>query len=131
MSLSKAERARVYAIFDGRCAYCGCELPARWHADHVEPVIRYPEGGFTGGKMLSLHPERDTPENYWPSCAPCNIDKHRMSIEQWRRWLAIRLAALMKTPGFRLLKAHGLVTEIERQVQFHFETVATKGMDHG
>lgn len=25
----------------GRCAYCGCELGEKWHADHVKPVIRF------------------------------------------------------------------------------------------
>lgn len=43
MKLSKAERAALKQKFDGRCAYCGCELGDRWHADHVRPVTRLSE----------------------------------------------------------------------------------------
>lgn len=41
MKLTKKQREVVYAMFGGRCAYCGCELPAKeWHADHKEPILR-------------------------------------------------------------------------------------------
>lgn len=40
MAISKAERAPVFAMFVGNCAYCREPLPERWHADHLEPVQR-------------------------------------------------------------------------------------------
>ena len=40
MKLSKADRETVRMKFGGKCAYCGCDLPERWHADHFEPVVR-------------------------------------------------------------------------------------------
>ena len=38
--LTAAERASVWAKYDGCCAYCGCALPDRWHVDHLKPVRR-------------------------------------------------------------------------------------------
>ena len=46
MALTKKQRAELRMKFGGRCAYCGCELGDKWHADHVQPVIRF------GGQML-------------------------------------------------------------------------------
>lgn len=39
MRLTKKQRAELHMKYAGRCAYCGCELGDRWHADHFEPVI--------------------------------------------------------------------------------------------
>ncbi|QDH50394.1 homing endonuclease [Caulobacter phage KcrB] len=124
MKLTKAQRAELRKMFGGRCAYCGCDLGERWHADHFEPVIRVMTTGHPEDGFHQLHPERNTIENFRPSCAPCNIDKHRMTIEAWRKWLGVRLEALKKTPGFKLLSAHGLIAETGSPVVFHFERAA-------
>lgn len=68
MALTKKQRAELRMKFGGRCAYCGCELGDKWHADHVQPVIRF------DGKML--HQERDDINNMVPACHPCNLHKH-------------------------------------------------------
>lgn len=115
--LTKAQREAVFAMFDGRCAYCGCALGKGWHADHVEPVLRVGPGRME-------RPHNDRPDNFMPACPPCNIDKHRMTLEHWREWLGVRLAALKKQPGFKLLSAHGLIAETGAPVVFHFERVA-------
>lgn len=88
MALTKSQRAALRAKFDGRCAYCGCELGEKWHADHIENVERelkhVPGVGIRcTGKML--RPERDTLENMNPACPPCNIDKHSLTLEGWRQ----------------------------------------------
>jgi len=119
--LTKAQRAQVFAMFDGRCAYCGCELGKGWHADHFDPVIRVMTTGHREDGFHQLHPERNTFENYRPSCPPCNIDKHRMTLERWREWLGVRLEALKKQAGFKLLSAHGLIAETGLPVVFYFE----------
>lgn len=41
MALTKKQRAELRMKFGGLCAYCGCELGEKWHADHVKPVIRF------------------------------------------------------------------------------------------
>ena len=125
--LSRAEREVVRLKFGGRCAYCGRDLPERWHADHIDPVVRYPASGFYGTPLTMLHPERDTIDNFNPACPPCNIDKHAMTPDRWRGWLATRREALKKTPGWRLLESFGLVADTAAPVVFHYERALTDG----
>ncbi|AZC19588.1 Phage-associated homing endonuclease [Pseudomonas sp. CMR5c] len=40
MRLKKSEREQVRLKYGGHCAYCGVLLGDRWHADHLEPVVR-------------------------------------------------------------------------------------------
>lgn len=125
--LSKAEREQVRRMFDGRCAYCGEPLPARWHVDHIEPVMRAavsvktPAGWrLRAGPMLN--PERDTADNYMPACPPCNISKSTFSVEQWRQSLQRHLDSLNSyTPIYRMVKRFGLIAETGAAVIFYFE----------
>lgn len=117
--LTKVERELVRAKFDGRCAYCGCELPERWHVDHLKPVRRR---RFTQpGQATMRLPKRHHLDNCMPSCPPCNIDKHARSLEQWRAWLSAHLRSLQRQPNYRLVRAHGLVSETDLAVRFYFE----------
>lgn len=34
---SKRLRSLLWQTADGKCRLCGCDLPADWHADHIEP----------------------------------------------------------------------------------------------
>jgi hypothetical protein len=128
--LTKAEREQVRQMFDGRCAYCGELLGERWHADHFEPVVRGLESKRIDGqwKLVStnpLYPERNIIENYRPSCPPCNISKHSMTLEVWRSWLAGHVNSLNSYhPVYRLAKRYGLIQETGAKVEFHFERVA-------
>ena len=116
--LTRAEREIVRARYDGRCAYCGCELPERWHVDHFKPVRRRRD------KATMRAPRRHTLDNCMPSCPPCNIDKHARSLEQWRDWLSAHLRSLQRQPNYRLVRAHGLIAETETPVRFYFERLA-------
>ncbi|SDX15820.1 hypothetical protein SAMN05518669_103427 [Variovorax sp. YR634] len=139
MKLTKAQRATLREMFDGQCAYCGCDLSVRWHADHVEPVTRellskQTERGTW--KLISgkpLHPERDCIENLMPACAPCNIDKHAMTLEEWRTKLSRTLIVLDRDyPTYRHAVRFGLVQETGAEVTFHFERrAALKGATPG
>jgi hypothetical protein len=130
MKLTKAQRETVRQMFDGRCAYCGEALPTRWHADHMEPVVRVLLTKRTerGYKLVSgdpIYPERDTLENYMPACPPCNISKSSMSLEVWRAWLAGHVNSLNSYhPIYRLAKKYGLIQETGNPVTFYFERVA-------
>lgn len=124
MRLTKAQRAALHAKFGGRCAYCGCELGARWHADHLEPVER--KLAVRGGRLVATgelyKPENDRLDNFMPSCAPCNLSKHSMPLESWRGWLAGHVNSLNQYhPIYRLAKVYGLITETGAPVTFHFE----------
>jgi 5-methylcytosine-specific restriction endonuclease McrA len=125
MRLTKAQREQVRMKFGGKCAYCGCDLPERWHADHMEAVDRKfkyvpGKGAVLTGEMWK--PENDTIENMVPACPPCNISKHSMTLEQWRGWLAGHVKSLNAYhPIYRLAKAYGLIKETGVPVAFYFE----------
>ena len=38
MKLNKKQREKLKQKYGGNCAYCGCELGNKWHADHIEAV---------------------------------------------------------------------------------------------
>lgn len=117
--MRKAEREALLGMFGGRCAYCGCELGSRWHADHVEPVIRRAWVGLPPER-----PENDRIANMFPACAPCNISKGSMRLEDWRGWLAGHVKSLNAHHSiYRLVKAFGLVQETEKPVIFYFESL--------
>jgi hypothetical protein len=124
MKLTKAQCATLRAKFDGRCAYCGEPLGERWHADHIENVER--KLARVNGRVVSTNdlwrPERDTIENLNPACAPCNIDKHCMTLDGWRAKLQDACNVLQRNqPTYRHAMRFGLVQETGARVVFHFE----------
>ena len=130
LRLTKAQRAALREKFGGLCAYCGQPLGDRWHADHIESVQRkleYVRGkGFVPtGEMY--RPEHDHIDNLAPACAPCNIDKHAMSLEDWREKLARTLEVFQRNyPTYRHALRFGMLEERPKPVVFHFEQFATK-----
>lgn len=123
MKLTKVQRESLRMKFGGKCAYCGCDLPERWHADHLEAVYREwwkPNGGME-------KPENDTIENMMPSCPPCNIDKHAGTLEGWRAKLSRTLDVLNKNqPTYRHAVRFGLVQEKPKPITFYFETLSVE-----
>lgn len=116
-ALTKLERETVREKFGGRCAYCGGALPARWHADHLEPVIRLEWIGLPTGR-----PENHRIENIMPACPQCNISKGSMSLEAWRVWLSAHVTSLNRHHSiYRLARAFGLIQETGAPVEFFFE----------
>lgn len=128
MTLTKKQRTALRDKYGGRCAYCGSPLGDRWHADHIEHVERELKhvsgrGFISTGKMH--RPERDTLENMNPSCPPCNIDKHSMSLEDWRGMIQRSNDVLMRDVStFRRAVRYGLVSLKEEPVLFYFEKIA-------
>lgn len=134
MSLSKSQRAAVWAKSDGHCWYCGCELPEKgWHADHVEPVIR--ESKLVGDESSSehthkfvstgkmLHDKNDTLDNIVPSCAACNLFKSAFDVEFFRQEIAAQIERVRKGAGsgFRIAERFGLIRCEPKDVVFWFE----------
>lgn len=126
MKLTKAEREQVRMKFGGKCAYCGEPLSDRWHADHFEPVeriIKYVSGKGAVQTGECYRPERHRLDNMMPACPPCNIDKHSMSLEGWRRKLQDATNVLARNnPTYRHAKRFGLLQETGARVTFHFES---------
>ncbi|HBW1841695.1 TPA: HNH endonuclease [Klebsiella quasipneumoniae subsp. quasipneumoniae] len=119
MALTKKQRAELRMKFGGRCAYCGCELGDKWHADHVQPVIRF------DGKML--HQERDDINNMVPACHPCNLHKHCNSLEDYRRIIDDGRREFMVSGKGKALVRMGLVEMKSDPVVFWFEKYQAEG----
>jgi len=117
MRLKKAEREHVRLKYEGCCAYCGAVLTGRWHADHLQPLIRQQ------GKEAD-QPENHNLANMMPACAPCNISKGRQTLEGWRLWIEGHVNSLNSYhPIYKLAKAYGLIVETGAPVVFYFERI--------
>lgn len=127
MKLSKSQRAALREKFGGRCAYCGQLLGEKWHADHIEPIVRndwFKRHGFASERRTPDYPHRDTLENMNPACPPCNIDKHSLSLETWRGLIERSNEVLVRDVStFRRAVRYGLVTLATKPVVFYFETL--------
>ncbi len=130
MKLSKKQREELKAKYNGRCAYCGVELGKIWHADHLEPVVRKHqwEKDSNGRSQFVAtsevwHPENDTIENLMPSCPSCNVYKHAMSLEEFRREIQRTDEKLNRVSIYRMGKRFGMITDNRMSVIFHFEKV--------
>lgn len=134
MKLSAKQRRAVRAMFGGKCAYCGCELPEKgWHADHVEPCFRKMEVVPRDERKNPLAFEvrhsgdfyNDTAnrlENFYPACAPCNLFKATFSLEMFRQQIAEQVVRARKSSvNFRTAERFGLITVVEKPVVFWFE----------
>jgi hypothetical protein len=128
--MTPAKREALRMMFGGRCAYCGCELTGKWHADHVEPVGRLSKwvtDSVTGyGKLVPNGkmdwPKRDIEENIFPACQPCNIHKGSFSLKVWRKELERITGVLQRGyPTYRHAVRFGQVVEHPGPIVFWFE----------
>lgn len=70
-TIPKKTRLKVYEMYNGHCAYCGCEIEYKeMQVDHVESLY------WNGGS--------DEISNYKPACRMCNFYKSTMGIEDFR-----------------------------------------------
>lgn len=127
MSISKKEQQRefIYNKYNGHCAYCGCELQKGWHIDELLPVRR----NFKWNKTRYVHdgtyehPERLHIDNQMPSCPSCNINKHSMSLEEFRSLITGFMKHLNEvSTQYKIAKRYGLVKETIKPVIFYFES---------
>lgn len=108
-SPTKERRKLVYQMYDGHCAYCGCELEFKdMQVDHFNSVYAYDGKNEIG--------------NYMPSCRQCNFYKSTGTIEQFRQNLKeTMLKGLKKTFQYRLLVKYDLIRENDKEIKFYFE----------
>ena len=125
MALNKLQRAALREKFGGLCAYCGHPLSVKWHADHIDPIIRndwFKRAGISIPPRGPDYPHRDVLANMNPACPPCNIDKHSMSLEDWRGIIERSNDVLARDVStFRRAVRYGLVTLESKPVVFYFE----------
>ena len=125
--MNQKQRKALFEKFGGRCAYCGCELPQRWHADHLEPIerkLKYVEGKGVVCTGEMWNPSADNIENMMPSCPACNIDKHSYPLEFWRQQIQDSCNILSRnSTTYRRACRFGLVAETGFKIKFYFEQV--------
>ena len=127
--MKKTDRELIFNKYDGKCAYCGCELTKGWHADHIEPIVR--DFIYNKNKQrfktngICRNPENDNLQNYNPSCPSCNIQKNSYTLEQFRENIKQFVNSLNQySTQYKFAKKYGLVSENDIEVKFHFETVS-------
>ncbi len=115
MKLSKRQREHVKQKYNGRCTYCGDPLPKIWHADHLIPIRRNPDG-------TCQNPENDTIENLVPSCPSCNQAKDVYTIEKFRELIQNFINSLnQRSTQYKFAKRYHLIQETNNKVEFYFE----------
>lgn len=140
MAISKNIRTQIFNKYNGKCAYCGDPLQKGWHVDEMEPVRRSVEykKDDKGNRIWDevkqkyktyvwlSHPERLTIENQNPSCPSCNINKHSLSLEEFRNLINGFMKHLNEVnTQYKIAKRYGLIQETNIEVKFYFETIST------
>lgn len=135
--MGKIDRQKIFDKYNGKCAYCGCELQKGWHIDEIIPVrrsyeyIRDDEGNriYDTSKhdfkkrQIVLNPENFNFENQNPACPSCNVNKHSMSLEEFRELIANFPRTLKQTVQYKFALKYGLVQETDIKVEFYFEKI--------
>ena len=122
----KQKRELIFNKYGGRCAYCGDELQKGWHVDELLPIRRNMKYDAVNRKFVHNgtceHPERLHIDNQMPSCPSCNINKHSMSLEEFRSLIqGFRKHLNEKSTQYKMSKRYGLVIEINKTIDFYFE----------
>ncbi|MCH1964416.1 HNH endonuclease [Clostridium perfringens] len=109
-SIPKKIREEVYKMYDGHCAYCGCELEYKdMQVDHVESVY--------------AHDGKNEIENYKPACRQCNFYKSTFNLEDFRERLKTMTDRLENEFIYKLSKKYGLIKEVNKDIKFYFEEI--------
>lgn len=151
MAVSKKNREIIFNKYNGNCAYCGDPLQKGWHVDELLPVRRKqklipsgyyhkttkepkptehramndPDYEWKASRWVSdgmEHPERMHIDNQVPSCPSCNINKHSMSVDQFRSLIFNFKKSLNRdSVQYKIAKRYGLIKEINKDIIFYFE----------
>ncbi len=124
---TQKQRELLFNKYGGKCAYCGCELVKGWHIDELEPIRRNKKWDRKKRKWVydgtCKHPDRLHIDNQMPACASCNINKHAMSLEEFRRLVGGFLTSLNRdSVQYRVAKRYGFIHEVSKPVVFYFES---------
>lgn len=147
----KEKRKLIYDRYNGHCYLCGCELNEVFHVDELLPVRRKmkllkagfyhkitkqikpsghrarndPNYEFKDSRLVPdgmEHPERFNIDNQMPACPSCNINKHSMSLEGFRKLIQNFIVSLNRdSTQYKIAKRYNLIQENIKPVVFYFE----------
>jgi len=117
----KIDRRKVYDLFNGHCAYCGCELENEsgkfMQVDHIEPLRR----NWFKKDGSCLNPENDHGKNLFPACLKCNNYKGSFGREEFRSMLKNTPNVLKNITPYRNALRFGMIEVKEWDGVFYFE----------
>ena len=128
MYISKKNREIIKQKFGGKCAYCGCELQKGWHVDELYPVQRNYKWNKNKTRYIHdgtyMNPQNLHINNQMPSCPSCNINKHSMNLEDFRKLIEGFMKHLNeRNTQYKIAKRYGLIQETIKPIIFYFETI--------
>ena len=135
MYISKRNREIIKQKFDNKCVYCGCELQKGWHVDELYPVRRNYKWNKNKTRYIYdgtyMNPQNLHINNQVPSCPSCNINKHSMNLEDFRKLIEGFMRHLNeRNTQYKIAKRYGLIQETIKPIIFYFETLTkTKHYD--
>lgn len=113
-SIPKKIRQQIYDKYNGRCAYCGCELEYKnMQVDHIEAV-----------RIAEYHGKEpdNSIENYNPACRSCNFYKATFDLEEFRKNIESSLVKRLRRDfNYKMLIKYGMIHEDIKPVKFYFE----------
>jgi uncharacterized protein (TIGR02646 family) len=104
MAHSKTKKLNLFKKYNGRCAYCGCEMD--WDNFHIDHVIPKSKGG------------NGTYDNLVATCPTCNLYKGTLSVEEFKN----KILNLVISNSQVMLFTKYIKCEIKKPI-FHFEKV--------
>ena len=117
----KNKRQITYEKFNGKCAYCGCDILFKdMHLDHITPKYR----GTTNQELekYGISKGSEHLDNLNPSCASCNSSKSTFTVENWRKELELKHTRLLRdNSSYRILHRFGMI-KVKSGITFYFET---------
>lgn len=118
MSINKETRQKVYAKYNGRCAYCGQKIEYKdMQIDHLIPKQQAEYGKADWQEV-------ENENNYMPSCRRCNHYKRSSSLETFRKMISEIPKKLYRDNYiYKVGVAYGNVIENEKPIEFYFERV--------
>lgn len=126
-NFTKSERQQIYDMFNGHCAYCGCEITLKqMQVDHIDCVDIYAGIYEAEGKDINRI------DNLFPSCRSCNHYKSTMTLEHFRQALEHMPDVLMRdSVTYKNAVRFGLIKHPENpKVKFYFEKVQSNDNLH-
>lgn len=113
-AISKKVREQVYDMFDGHCAYCGCNIEYKdMQVDHIESHM--------------MNKGIDDISNYYPSCKDCNHFKMCSPIERFRKNIKDTIKTCSKRNKDylwdRIYRKYGLDKNPDKEINFLFEEI--------
>ncbi|MBA3675604.1 MAG: hypothetical protein H0W75_11740 [Chitinophagaceae bacterium] len=118
------QRQIIFDKYNGKCAYCGCNLIKGWHTSPIQPIeIKVGEDG-------SMIEENNTISNIVGACVNCAMSKthigmngrtEHLTIENFKKAILQSFDMMKETPYYKRAIKFGLITESDIPLRFHFE----------